>query len=484
MEFVLTISLPRASMLTLRKAAFSKTSRFDDPSLNESDGETAFPGHYLRDDVYAFDANFFDISRKEAKAVDPSQMLMLEVAYEAFENSGIPLDAIASTNTSCYVGQFVSDYREMLFRDPDSAPTYTVTGTGTSLISNRISWFFDLRGPSFTLNTACSSSMVALHEACESLRRGESEMSVVGGSNLILSPEMFTYLRHQGFLAPDGKCKTFDLSANGYGRGEGVAALILQPVEEAIRGGNPIRAVIRGTGVDQNGRTKGITLPSAEAQRSLIEKTYSSAGLNFSETTYVEAHGTGTRVGDPIELGAIAKTLAQSRHVRKRLLVGSSKPNIGHTEATAGLAGIIKGVLALENGQIPPNIYFEKANPDIPFEEWNLAVPTELTLWPLESLRRMSTCSTGYSGTNAHVILDDAYHYLMQRGMAKAIHFTKTPLNVDIESNSGHIGRQLTSVRRRTKSDAGAACQQRLFVLSAQDQEGILRQKKVSLQLS
>ncbi|KAM0800892.1 putative polyketide synthase [Usnea florida] len=445
-------------MLCEGRAAYSnKSGRFDAPlSDREEEGKTAFAGYYLRDDVYAFDANFFDISRKEAKAMDPSQRLMLEVAYEAFENSGMPLDAVAGTNTSCYVGQFVSDYREMLFRDPDSAPTYTVTGTGTSLISNRVSWFFDLRGPSFTLNTACSSSMVALHEACESLRKGESEMSVVGGSNLILSSEMFTYLRHQGFLAPDGKCKTFDISGDGYGRGEGVAALVLKPVDEAVRDGNPIRAVIRGTGVNQNGRTKGITLPSVEAQIALIKKTYRSAGLNFGETTYVEAHGTGTKVGDPLELEAIAKTLAQGRHSRHRLMVGSSKPNIGHTEATAGLAGIIKGVLALESGQLPPNIYFEKANPDIPFEEWNLAVPTELTHWPSESLRRMSACSTGYSGTNAHVILDDAYHYLMRRGLIKAVHYTKTPS----QGNSATKG------------------QRRLYVISAHDQEGILRQRK------
>lgn len=458
------------SILTYHTAAHSKTSRFDNPLLSDPKGETAFPGHYLRDDVYAFDANFFDISRKEAKAMDPSQRLMLEVAYEAFENSGILLSAVAGTNTSCYVGQFVSDYREMVFRDPDSAPTYTVTGTGTSLISNRISWFFDLRGPSFTLNTACSSSMVALHEACESLRKGESEMSVVGGSNLILSPEMFTYLRHQGFLAPDGKCKTFDISANGYGRGEGVAALILQPIEAAVRNGNPIRAVIRGTGVNQNGRTKGITLPSAEAQKALIMKTYRSAGLSLSETAYVEAHGTGTKVGDPLELEAIAKTLAQSRHVRNRLMVGSSKPNIGHTEATAGLAGIIKGVLALESGLLPPNIYFEEPNPDIPFGEWKLAVPTKLTLWPSDSLRRMSACSTGYSGTNAHVILDDAYHYLMRQGMAKAVHFTRTHLHTDVESKAGPVWRQLPPVQHRPQSNAAAVCQRRLCILSAQDQ--------------
>ncbi|KAH6659151.1 hypothetical protein BKA67DRAFT_543724 [Truncatella angustata] len=411
--------------------------------------------------------------------MDPSQRLMLEVAYEAFENSGLPIEEVRGTNTSCYVGQFVSDYREMLFRDAESAPTYTVTGTGTSLISNRISWFFDLKGPSFTINTACSSSMVALHEGCESLRRGESNMSIIGGSNLILSPEMFTYLRNQGFLAPDGKCKTFDATANGYGRGEGVAALVIMPVEDAIRQGHPIRAVIRGTGVNQNGRTKSIVMPSAEAQMSLIEKTYQSAGLTYGETTYVETHGTGTQVGDRLELEAIGRTLAHGRKSRKRLLVGSSKPNIGHTEATAGLAGVIKGILALESGLIPPNIYFHAANPTIPFDEWAVSVPTQLTAWPSQSLRRMSACSTGYSGTNAHVVLDDAYHYLMQRGHVNAVHFTRTPAHVNVDEMVQHgyhlIARQLPEQAAANKKLAPAT-QCRIFAIHAQDQDGVKRQ--------
>ncbi|KAI0124108.1 hypothetical protein BJ170DRAFT_735829 [Xylariales sp. AK1849] len=459
------------------RAAHSGKNRFKDNTSNGTGDK--FAGHYLGQDVYAFDANFFDIPGKEAIAMDPSQRLMLEVAYEAFENSGLPVEEVRGTNTSCYVGQFVSDYREMLFRDAESAPTYTVTGTGTALISNRISWFFDLKGPSFTINTACSSSMVALHEACESLRRKESTMSIVGGSNLILSPEMFTYLRNQGFLAPDGKCKTFDASANGYGRGEGVAALVLMPVEEAVRLGHPIRAVIRGTGVNQNGKTKSIVMPSAEAQMSLIEKTYQSAGLTFSETTYVETHGTGTQVGDRLELEAIGKTLARGRQSRKRLLVGSCKPNIGHTEATAGLAGVIKGILALESGLIPPNIYFHAANPAIPFDEWGVSVPTQLTAWPSQSLRRMSACSTGYSGTNAHIVLDDAYHYLMQRGHVNAVHFTKTPAHVNVAevAQRGYrlIPRQLPE-HAAVSSNAVSASQWRLFAIHAQDQDGVQRQ--------
>ena len=249
----------------------------------------------MRQDVAAFDANFFKISHNEALAIDPQQRLMLEVAYEAFENAGLPIEAIAGTQTGCFVGNFTTDYREMLFRDPEAAPLYTVTGTGTSLVSNRVSWFYDLKGPSFTVNTACSSSLVALHQACQSLRWGESRMAGVGGSNLILSPEMFMFFSNQHFLSRDGLCKSFDASGDGYSRGEGVAALILKPVDDAIRDGDPIRAIVRGTGVNQDGKTTGITLPSAQAQADLIRSTYQSAGLDFKDTHFFEAHVSSSR---------------------------------------------------------------------------------------------------------------------------------------------------------------------------------------------
>jgi acyl transferase domain-containing protein len=427
--------------------------------------------------VYAFDASFFGISRAEAKAMDPSQRLMLEVTYEAFENCGMTLDQVRGSNTSCYVGQFATDYREILFRDPDLAPKYTVSGSGTSFVSNRLSWFFDLKGPSFTLNTACSSSMVALHEACESLRKGESDMSVVGGSNLILSPEMFTFLRSQNFIAPDGKCKSFDISANGYGRGEGVAAIILKPVHLAIRDGDPIRAVIRASGVNQNGRTKGITLPSTDAQIELIRRTYASAGLGFHETTYVDAHGTGTAAGDPIELEALGKTLGQGRTNEQKLLVGSCKPNIGHTEATSGLASLIKGIFALETGLIPPNIYFNTPNPNIKFEEWNLAVPTELTRWCPESCRRMSMCSTGYSGTNAHIVMEDAHSYLVRERQVDVLHFTSLTSGMHTTpAFSRYKGRSRLTGRKPISTQPSKSPGRRLFLLSSTDKEGVKRQ--------
>lgn len=260
--------------------------------------------HYLKQDVAAWDANFFSISKSEAESIDPQQRLMIEVAYEAFENAGLPMQTVAGSRTGVFIGSFTSDYRELIHRDPEAAPPYTLTGTSNTSTSNRISWFFDLKGPSFTLNTACSSSLVALHLACSSLRAGESDYAVVGGASLLLNPDIFMYLSNQGFLSKDGKCKSFDASGDGYGRGDGFAAVILRRTAEAVRDGDPVRAVIRGTGSNQDGRTKGFTLPSADAQAELTRDTYRNAGLDLKDTHYVESHGTGTQAGDvSIQIG-------------------------------------------------------------------------------------------------------------------------------------------------------------------------------------
>ncbi|KAK8075385.1 ketoacyl-synt-domain-containing protein [Apiospora hydei] len=409
------------------KSAFSPRARFDDAASSSS----SHPGYYLQDDVYKFDASFFGISPKEAKAMDPSQRLMLEVAYEAFESAGLTLEAVSGSNTSVYAAQWACDYRDMMARDLQNAPTYAATGTGTTLLSNRLSWFFDLRGPSLTINTACSSTMVALHEACESLRRGESDMALVAGANVILCPDMFTYLGMQNFLSSSGKCKSFDATGDGYGRGEGIAALVLKRVSTAVAEKSPIRAVIRGTGVNQNGRMKGITLPSVEAQVALMKKTYELAGLPVTGTAYVDAHGTGTQAGDPVELEAIGKVIAQARGADsgKQVIVGSGKAGIGHTEATAGLASVIRSVLILESGLIPPNIYLTQLNPNLRLDEWNLEIPTQLTPWPSDcDSRRISVCSTGYGGTNAHAIIDESHHYLQIRGLLRDAQVVRPPV--------------------------------------------------------
>lgn len=222
--------------------------------------------------------------------MDPQQRIMLEVAYEAFENAGLSLKAIAGSDTSCYVGNFTADYREMTFRDMDTATRYSLSGTGTEIISNRISWFYDLRGPSLTLGTACSSSLVALHQGCQSISTGESSIALIGGCNLLLNSDMFQALSNQQFLADDGCSKSFDIKGNGYGRGEGFAFVLLKRVSDAVRDGDPVRAVIRGTGVNQDGKTKGMTVPSADAQADLIRSVYKKAGLDFSDTNYFEAH--------------------------------------------------------------------------------------------------------------------------------------------------------------------------------------------------
>jgi acyl transferase domain-containing protein len=222
--------------------------------------------------------------------MDPQQRLMIEVVYEALEGAGYRLQDIAGTATGVFMGQFTSDYKELVYRDPDTALPFSLTGLQAASLSNRISWLFDLRGPSFTLDTACSSSLVAFHLACQSLQYGESEIAIVGGCNLMINPDMFISETGQGFLSPDGKCKAFDISADGYGRGEGFAVLVLRRVESAISHGDPIRAVIRGTGSNQDGHTKGFTLPNGEAQASLIRGVYGRAGLDFGQTGYVEAH--------------------------------------------------------------------------------------------------------------------------------------------------------------------------------------------------
>ncbi|KAK7990733.1 hypothetical protein PG990_015013 [Apiospora arundinis] len=463
-------------LLSQGKSAFSPKARFD----GDGTASSSHPGYYLQDDVYQFDASFFGISPKEAKGMDPSQRLMLEVAYEAFESAGLTLETVAGSNTSVYAAQWTCDYRDMLARNLPSAPTYAATGTGTTLLSNRLSWFFDLRGPSLTVNTACSSSLVALHEACEGLRRGEADMALVAGANVILCEDMFTYLGMQNFLSTSGKCKSFDAAGDGYGRGEGVAAILLRRMPAAVEDHvSPIRAVIRGTGVNQNGRMKGITLPSVDAQVALMQKTYRSAGLPVTETAYVDAHGTGTKAGDPVELEAIGRAIAQARGADsgKKVMVGSGKAGIGHTEASAGLASVIRSILILESGMIPPNIYLTQLNPNLRLDEWYLEIPTELTPWPSDcDLRRISVCSTGYGGTNAHAILDESRHYLQARGLLenKGVQGSRAPIWATADQQQE--AQNKTSSDDLSSSNSSSRSKRFLFTVSSNHEKGVQRQ--------
>ncbi|KAI0856789.1 hypothetical protein F4860DRAFT_528792 [Xylaria cubensis] len=347
--------------------------------------------------------------------MDPMQRWTLEVSYRAFESAGIPMKKLRRSRTAVFSASMTDDYSRIVSKDPEMASRMAITGTFPSIIPNRVSWFFDLHGPSVHIDTACSSSLVAIDLACQSLTSGDASMALVTGSNLILGPDGFLLLSNLSFLSPDSKSYSFDHRANGYARGEGIIALVLKPLKEAVEDGDMIRAVIRSTGTNQDGRTPSLTQPSPEAQEELIRHVYKKANLSFEPTCYVEAHGTGTPVGDPIEMKAIGRVFRPYRSPDKPLYVGSVKTNIGHLEGCSGLAGIIKSIMILEKGVIVPNALFQRHNGNIDVGFYNTVVPTKLISWPSSGLRRVSVNSFGFGGTNTHVILDDAYHYLRER---------------------------------------------------------------------
>ncbi|KAK0667279.1 lovastatin diketide synthase LovF [Cercophora samala] len=373
---------------------------------------------FIDRDIKAFDAQLFGMAEDEASATDPQLRILLETAYRALEDAGITLKEISGTDASVYTGCFTADYAMAAAKDPERVPRYSATGMAQSMLSNRLSSFFNLSGPSVTVDTACSSSLVALDMACRSISTGESSMSIVAGCNLLLTPDLFISLSNLGFLSPDGVSHSFDQRANGYGRGEGFGVLVVKPVSAAIRDGDTIRAVIRATGTNQNGRTN-LALPSKEMQRRLIEETYHKAGIDMAQTRYFESHGTGTAVGDPLEALAIGGAFSSRQGAeRDSVIVGALKANIGHLEGAAGIAGVIKTILVLENGIIPPIAGLQILNPDIDAKFLKLQFPTTVISWPCAGLRRASVNSFGFGGTNAHAIVDDALHYLESRGLS------------------------------------------------------------------
>ncbi|KAL5620753.1 hypothetical protein FOBRF1_003999 [Fusarium oxysporum] len=421
-------------------------------------GSISFRGaHFIKGNFASFDASFFSISAEDAKAIDPQQRILLEASYEALENAGIRKEDIDGSDAAVYVGSFVKDYEQVCLRDPDWQPQYAATGNGIAIMANRISHFFNLHGPSMTLDTGCSGSLVSVHLASQSLRAKETSLAIAAGAGMILTPNTMMPMTALNFLSPDGKCFTFDSRANGYGRGEGIGVVVMKRLSDAIRDNDTIRAVIRATKVNQDGHTTGITLPSKEAQVANINSVYESAGLDFSQTGYVECHGTGTKAGDWRELKAISESLCTVRDIDNPIVVGSIKPNIGHLEGAAGVAGLIKGVLTLEHAKIPPNINFEKPNPDIDFKEWKVKVPTELLDWPVSGLRRVSVNCFGFGGTNAHVIMDEAPRYLSARGL-----------------RGNHNSFEAITSSRRT-SNTKALFEPQLFVFSSHDKLGVRR---------
>ncbi|KAI0106406.1 hypothetical protein GGR51DRAFT_517601 [Nemania sp. FL0031] len=367
-----------------------------------------------------FDAAFFNTKTAEADVLDPQIRLLLETVYEALEESGLRVDELRGSDTAVYAGQMTNDYQLLMYRDSENMGKYHATGTSRTMLSNRISYFFDWHGPSMTIDTACSSSLVALHHAVQQLRLGHSRMAVVAGSNLIFDAFDFIAESNLQMLSPNGRSRMWDIDADGYARGEGVAAIVLKTRQTAEADGDHIECVIRETALNQDGKTLGQTMPSALAQAQLIRDCYARAGLDSTnpkhQPQYFEAHGTGTQAGDPIEAEAISAAFALKGEKNtgewssSPMFVGSIKTVVGHTEGTAGLAGVLKASLALQNSIIPPNILFRCLNPRIePFYD-NLRIPVSLTPWPTVpggNPRRASVNSFGFGGANAHAILEN-----------------------------------------------------------------------------
>ncbi|KAL6689954.1 polyketide synthase [Trichoderma pleuroticola] len=413
---------PRDILKEIPESRFNPEGFYNDNG--EYHGSTNVRHSYLLDeDFREFDHNFFNIHPKEAESMDPQQRMLLEIVFECIEAAGYSIQEMKGSQTAIFVGQMTQDYSDLLLRDVDSAPQYAATGISRAILSNRVSYFFDWKGPSSTIDTACSSSLVALHHAVQTLRSGESSLAVAAGVNMILGPDPYILESKLHMLSPTGRSRMWDAGADGYARGEGFASVLLKTLSQAIADGDHIECIIRETGVNQDGRTSGITMPSSTSQTALIRSTYARAGLDWRKKEdrcqYFEAHGTGTMAGDPIEARAVRDAFfpendededrITSLEADEPLYVGSIKTVIGHLEGTAGLAGLLKASLAIQNGIIPPNMHFNKLNPKISPFYTKLHIPTKARAWPTlppGAPRRASVNSFGFGGTNAHVILE------------------------------------------------------------------------------
>lgn len=375
------------------------------------------------DDVTGFDAPFFGVSTREVRLMDPQHRILLETAWRAVEHSGYAPTDLADSNTGVFVGLATHDYLGMA-SDELTYPeieAYMAIGTSNAAAAGRISYRLGLQGPAVAVDTACSSSLVAIHQACQALRLGECDLALAGGANVLLTPATMITFSSAHMLAPDGRCKTFDAAADGYVRGEGCGVIVIKRLEDAIRDGDRIRAVIRGSAINQDGASGGLTVPNGVAQQRVIADALKRADLEPRDVGYLEAHGTGTSLGDPIEAQAAGAVLGAGREPDQPLLMGSVKTNIGHLEAAAGIAGVIKVILSLENELLPQHLHFQNPSPHIPWERLAVEVVKEATPWKRNGQRRIAGISSfGFAGTNAHVILEEAPEHAVPAPAAPA----------------------------------------------------------------
>ena len=356
-----------------------------------------------------FDPGFFGMSPREAERLDPQQRLILETGWEALEDAGQNAAALEGSHTGIFIGQWLSDFESRLFADPEAVDFYMTTGSGRYATSGRLSYLLGLRGPSLTVDTACSSSLVAVHMAVRSLRSGESTLALAGGVNTILQPHISVAYSQSRMMAPDGRCKFGDAAGDGYVRSEGAGLIVLKRLDQAVKDGDRIYAVIRGSATNNDGRSSGsMGTPSRLGQEELLRAAYQDAGVSPGEVGYVEAHGTGTRAGDPVELGALSAVLSEGRAPGRRAFVGSVKTNFGHTEGAAGIAGLIKAALCVHHGAVPASLHCKQLNPNIPWAQIPLEIARAQHEWVGEGPRFAGVSAFGIAGTNAHVVLEGA----------------------------------------------------------------------------
>ncbi|MDR5728642.1 MAG: type I polyketide synthase, partial [Terriglobia bacterium] len=359
--------------------------------------------------VDRFDAAFFGISPREAIAMDPQHRLALEVGWEALENAGYSPAVLQDTPTGVFLGIGNHDYGRSALADIEHIDAYTGSGNSPAMVAGRLSYVLGLHGPSLAVDTSCSSSLVAVHLACQSLRAGECKFALAGGVNLILSPDSNIALSKAHMMARDGHCKTFDEAADGYVRGEGCGIVVLRKLSDALADGDRILAVIRGSAVNHDGRSGGLTAPNGPAQAAVIRSALEVAQVNAAEIGYLETHGTGTALGDPIEVETLASVMGSGRAADTPVAIGSVKTNIGHLEAASGIAGLMKAVLALQHHAIPPSLHLKQKSSHIDWDRLPVVVPTEIAEWkPLNGHRYAGVSSFGFSGTNAHIVLEEA----------------------------------------------------------------------------
>jgi acyl transferase domain-containing protein/NADPH:quinone reductase-like Zn-dependent oxidoreductase/NADP-dependent 3-hydroxy acid dehydrogenase YdfG len=387
-----------------------KAEDYFDPNPGTS-GKTCSRWGGFMDRIDYFDPEFFGIAPREAIHMDPQQRIFLEIAWEALEDAGIPPQTLKGSSTGVFVGTTMTDYLQQHLRYGHSSDldAYIISGNTINAISGRLAYFLGTHGPSITMDTACSSSLVAVDRACRSLRDNECALAIAGGVNLILAPDLFVCMSKWGMLSPDGRCKTFDAAANGFVRAEGCGIIVLKRLGAALANGDRILALIRGSAVNQDGPSSGLSVPNGLAQEAVIRQALRNAQIEPSALSYVEAHGTGTSLGDPIEIEALGRVFQPGRNANAPVALGSVKTNIGHLEAAAGIAGLLKVVLMLEHGKIPPHLHLKQPTSHVAWEKYPFIIPTQLTDWKSVDGKRIAGISSfGFSGSNAHVILEEA----------------------------------------------------------------------------